>query len=52
MLASLFLIMSNSKALMEQAVVRSNPGPHKNKKPHNEERYVKNLRNIPKEPQE
>jgi hypothetical protein len=41
-----------AKQLMGQAVVIEVIDALKNKKPYNEERYVKNLRNLPEQPHE
>jgi hypothetical protein len=41
-----------AKQFIGQAVVIEVIDALKNKKPYNEERYVKNLRNLPKQPQE
>ena len=41
-----------AKQFIGQAVVIEVIDALKNKKPYNEERYVKNLRNLPKEPEE
>jgi hypothetical protein len=41
-----------AKQLMGQAVVIEVIDALKNKKPYNEQRYIKNLRNLPKEPVE
>ena len=41
-----------AKQLMGQAVVREVVDALKNKNPYDEQRYVKNLRNLPKQPQE
>jgi hypothetical protein len=41
-----------AKQLVGQAVMIEVIDALKNKKPYNEERYVKNLRNLPKQPQE
>jgi hypothetical protein len=41
-----------AKQLIGQAVVIEVIDAVKNKKPYNEERYLRNLRNLPKEPQE
>jgi hypothetical protein len=41
-----------ARQLIGQAVVIEVIDALKNKKPYNEQRYIKNLRNLPKEPQE
>ena len=41
-----------AKQLIGQAVVIEVINALKNKKPYNEQRYLKNLRNLPEEPQE
>jgi hypothetical protein len=41
-----------AKQLIGHAVVIEVIDALKNKKPYNQERYIKNLRNLPKEPQE
>jgi hypothetical protein len=41
-----------AKQLIGQAVIIEVIDALKNKKPYNEERYLRNLRNLPKEPQE
>ena len=41
-----------AKQLIGQAVVIEVIDAVKNKKPYNEERYLRNLRNLPKEPEE
>ena len=41
-----------AKQLIGQAVVIEVIDALKNKKPYNEQRYINNLRNLPKEPQE
>ena len=41
-----------ARQLIGQAVVVEVIDALKNKKPYNEQRYIKNLRNLPKEPQE
>ena len=41
-----------AKQLIGQAVVIEVIDALKNKKPYNEERYIRNLRNLPRDPQE
>ncbi len=41
-----------ARQLMGQAVVIEVIDALKNKKPYNEQRYIRNLRNLPREPQE
>jgi hypothetical protein len=41
-----------ARQLIGQAVVIEVIDALKNKKPYNEQRYIRNLRNLPKEPQE
>jgi hypothetical protein len=41
-----------ARQLIGQAVVIEVIDALKNKKPYNEQRYIKNLRNLPREPQE
>jgi hypothetical protein len=41
-----------ARQLMGQAVVIEVVDALKNKKPYNEQRYIRNLKNLPREPQE